>query len=348
MAPRRAVLEAGDLLAGRYCLERIIGRGSTAIIWRARDVTNDEPVALKSAVPRPQTGVPVELAAAHVRNEAATASRLSHRSFVRVRELVEHKDVPVLVMEYVEGPSLTSALRHSKHLSRAEVAWIGAEIAEALVVAHDQGLSHGDISPANVLLPPGRVVLIDMGLPGNSEVERKLGVHLADPDFAAPERLQGWPSSPAADVWSLAATLYSAVEEVPRGPSPVSLPLSTEAIVRRAQHSPVFSKAGPLAPLLATALSDDPFGRPSTEHVAEQLRELSDLLGGAPSSMQGGGAAGQSGGADEGSSDAADESADDDAAEGGTDALAGLLGNLRGSMLTSGTLPVPGVDSGPS
>ncbi|MGN6088926.1 MAG: protein kinase domain-containing protein [Actinomycetales bacterium] len=328
MAPRRAIFEAGDLLADRYCLERIVGRGSTAIVWRARDVTNGDAVALKCAVPRPQTRVPVELARAHVRNEGETASQVRHRAFVSVREVLEHEGVPVLVMEYVDGPSLSSALRHSRHLTRAEVAWIGAEAAEALAEAHELGLSHGDISPANLLLPPGRVVLIDMGLPGNSDVERRLGLHLADPDFAAPERLQGWPSSPASDVWSLAATLYSAIEEVPRGPAPVSLPLSTEAIVRRNRNAPVFSKAGPLAPLLATALADDPFARPSTAHVAEQLRELAALLGTTDGDEQPE--------VDRGEDAEATASGVADTAE-----IAGLVEGLRGALLATGTLPVP-------
>lgn len=267
MRPERAT--AGEVVADRYRLSRVIGRGGTAVVWLACDQRTDRAVAIKVADGLADRGIGSELADAHVRNEAAVGAALQHPGLPAVQDLVEVHGRAAVVMEYVEGRSLAELLSTRGRLSRKHTARIGASIAATLAAMEDADLVHGDLSPGNVLLADdGRAVLIDVGLPGDSAIEQRLHVHLADPDFAAPERLEGWPPSTASDVWALAATLFAAVEGRPRGPRGLRNGHRDERV------GLLFKHAGPLAPLLGASLHRAPEVRPSAAYLAEQLSAL--------------------------------------------------------------------------
>src|SRR5206468_8958985 len=151
-APDRLFLDFQSAVAGRYSLERELGRGGMGVVYLAREVRLDRPVAIKL--------LPPELAAHEVlRNrfmrEAQTAARLSHPYIVPIHSVDEIAGYVFYVMAYVDGETLAQRVTARGPLPPHEVTRIVREVAWALAYAHAQGVVHRDIKPANVLLERG-------------------------------------------------------------------------------------------------------------------------------------------------------------------------------------------------
>ncbi|TQK52416.1 serine/threonine protein kinase [Streptomyces sp. SLBN-118] len=265
---------AGLLLAGRYRLSETIGSGGMGKVWRAHDEVLHRVVAVKELTAGRYVSEADRIVLhARTQKEARAAARISHPGVVTVHDVLEHDARPWIVMQYVDGPSLADAAKESGRIPAAEGARIGLHVLRALGAAHAAGVLHRDVKPANVLLSrDGRVLITDFGIAaieGDSTITRT-GEIVGSIDYLAPERVRGADPGPASDLWSLGATLYTAVE----GESPFrrSSPLaSMQAVVGEEPGQPEW--AGPLAPVIMALLRKDPAARPSAAEAEQMLVE---------------------------------------------------------------------------
>uniref|UniRef100_UPI0011773393 serine/threonine-protein kinase n=1 Tax=Crossiella equi TaxID=130796 RepID=UPI0011773393 len=204
------------LLANRYRLDDELGRGGMSVVWCGYDTLLERAVAIKEL--RGQSDWTPATAAAHherIRREAASAARLDHPNVVRIHDLVTADGRPWIVMEQIPGSSLQQLVDDSGPLRPHVAARIGLSVLEALDTAHHRGILHRDVKPANVMVrDDGRVFLTDFGVARLTEAETAAttGALHGSPGYLAPERLKGQLPRPASDLWSLGATLYTAVE----------------------------------------------------------------------------------------------------------------------------------------
>ncbi|MFI1866301.1 serine/threonine-protein kinase [Streptomyces jumonjinensis] len=269
--------EAGLLLAGRYRLGETIGRGGMGRVWRAHDEVLHRVVAVKELTAGMYASEPDRAVLhARTRKEARAAARITHPGVVTVHDVLDHDARPWIVMQYVDGRSLAEAVKESGRIPVPEAARIGARILRALEAAHAAGVLHRDVKPANVLLSrDGQILITDFGIAaieGDSTITRT-GEIVGSIDYLAPERVRGGDPGPASDLWSLGATLYTAVE----GTSPFrrSSPLSTmQAVVGEEPRPP--EHAGPLTPVIMALLDKDPAARPSAEQTGRMLRAVTE------------------------------------------------------------------------
>ncbi|CAM5487964.1 serine/threonine-protein kinase [Streptomyces avidinii] len=261
------------VISGRYRLLEPIGRGGMGIVWRARDEVLAREVAVKE-VRAPAGLEPAELERLYRRleREAWAAARVSHRGVVTVYDVASEDGRPWIVMELVRGLSLADVLEAEGPMAPQRAAHIGEQVLAALRSAHDCGVLHRDVKPANVLIAnDGRVVLGDFGiasLEGSSAITMT-GEVVGSPEFLSPERALGNDPGPASDLWALGVMLYAAVE----GATPFhgATPLDTLRAVVDAELPPP-RRAGALEPVLEGLLRKDPAERLPAAEAAGMLR----------------------------------------------------------------------------
>jgi eukaryotic-like serine/threonine-protein kinase len=259
--------EIGMLLAGRYRLAEVVGRGATASVWRARDELLDRDVAVKHFRERQSFAVA----------EARLAARVRHPNVAAVHDLVRHAGSSWLVMDFHGVTTLATLLRGGRRLPPPVVAGLGQQLLAALRAVHAAGVVHCDVKPSNLLLgDDGRMVLIDFGIAeavggAPAHPARRKGDVVGSPAYLAPELVRGAAPQPAADLWSLGATLYTAVEG--HGPFPRGDAVSTLTAVLSDPPAPT-RRAGRLQPLLARLLDKEATRRPSHDAVQALLVDL--------------------------------------------------------------------------
>ncbi|MCY1136396.1 serine/threonine-protein kinase [Actinoplanes sp. Pm04-4] len=263
-----------ELVGGRYRLLELIGSGGMGRVWRAQDELLQRVVAVKEI-----TVASTALLATQTMREARAAARLDHPGVINVYDVVWQQGRSWLVMEYVKGRSLQEAVQADGPLPPREVARLGLRVLSALRSAHSGGVLHRDVKPGNVLLAAdGRVVLTDFGLavigdrePGGPDPL------LGSPHYVAPEQLRTQQTGTPADLWSLGATLYTAVE----GRPPFArddVEASVQALLNDDPDPP--RRAGPLAALLLALLDKNPQSRPDGERTAAWLETVAVPAGG--------------------------------------------------------------------
>ncbi|MER7005947.1 protein kinase [Dactylosporangium sp. NPDC000555] len=264
---------APSVVADRYRLLEPLGAGGMGRVWRARDEVLHRDVAVKQIVLPPELYDSArDVAMERTLREARAAARLNHPNVVRVYDVLAAEGQPWLVMEYVRSRSLDQVFRNDGPLEPRRVAEIGLAVLDALRAAHRAGVDHRDIKPGNVLLADdGRVVLTDFGIArveGEGHVTRT-GLVLGSPEFIAPERAREGIAGPASDLWSLGATLYTAVE----GRSPFGRGSAMETLTALAsEEADPPQRAGALAPALRALLRKDPKTRADFTQTEELLR----------------------------------------------------------------------------
>ncbi|HEX4225382.1 MAG TPA: serine/threonine-protein kinase, partial [Pseudonocardiaceae bacterium] len=275
--------EVGQLVAERYRLTQHIGSGAMGVVWQALDERLHRTVALKQLLLSPGLSTAdTKEATERAMREGRIAARLQHPNAVSVYDVVDDNGQPVLVMEYVPSRSLSAVLDDRQTLDPLEVARIGSQIAIALTAAHTAGIVHRDIKPGNVLLADdGTVKITDFGISratGDVTVTAT-GMLAGTPAYLAPEVAKGENPGPPSDVFSLASTLYAAVEGYP----PFGHSDNTLAVLHAVAACRTIppKQAGPLTGLLSQMLRANPEERPT---MAETSRALSALAAGqAPS-----------------------------------------------------------------
>ncbi|MEU8797271.1 serine/threonine-protein kinase [Spirillospora sp. NPDC048819] len=273
------------VLAGRYRLGERLGSGGMGTVWSAVDETLRRTVAVKEIVfPDVLTAEERRVAAGRAQREARAAALIDHPGVITVHDVVIEDERPWIVMELVSGASLEEVLRRDGPRPPAVAAQIGLEVLDALEAAHAKGIVHRDVKPSNVLLgQDGRVVLTDFGIASidADPALTRTGTFVGSPGYIAPERLREQPGGPESDLWSLAATLYTAVEGRP--PFRRDSPMAVLGAVLSEEPAPP-RQAGSLAPLLWYLLRKDPSARPKAEDVRRVLRNVS---AGRPSGLPG-------------------------------------------------------------
>ncbi len=246
-----AARESQRLLAGRYRLGAVIGRGGMGAVWRAHDELLHRDVAVKEIVwPAHLDAEEREIARRRAVREAQLAARVHHPNVVGVYDIVEEDDRPSIVMELVPFRSLRDAVAEEGPMTPAQAARVGLSVLAALRAVHEAGVVHRDVKPANILLSPeGRVVLTDFGIAkaADSPALTVSGVLLGSPSYLAPERARGGRAGAAADMWALGASLYAAVEGRPPFERDGVLASLTAVVADELEPAP---HAGPLWPVI--------------------------------------------------------------------------------------------------
>jgi serine/threonine protein kinase len=252
-APSAPVLptgRSGDVVAGRYTLEKLLGVGGMGAVWSAREESTGTPVALK------------ELTAGHLdaaRAEAEAARGVEHPSVVTIHEVVQHAELPWIVMELVAGRSLGHQIRHEGRLPADTFRHVATQLLDAVSAVHATGVVHRDITPGNILYgDDARIVLIDFGLAHPWQTPPTARELHGSPPYVAPETIRNGTFGPAADLFAVGATLYAAAE----GRRPFHAP-TTAGTLKALLDAPVpaVRHAGEFEPLLRGLLRKDPSDR---------------------------------------------------------------------------------------
>ncbi len=256
------------MIAGRYVLESEIGRGGMGVVWRAHDQVLGRDVAVK----RIAHGAATDASTQRAQREARLAATLNHPNVVSVLDLVIEGDEQWLVMEYVEGVTLTELVRRHGALAPDDAALVLSRVADALAAAHASGIVHRDVKPSNILVgADGLVKLSDFGIARSAGDESltQTGMLIGSPAYIAPEVATGSVASAASDVWSLGASLYLAVTGSPAYESEGNVLATLHRIVNEPPPRP--ESAGWLAPLLEGTMTIDPRARWQMSQVREFL-----------------------------------------------------------------------------
>ncbi|MEU3532506.1 serine/threonine-protein kinase [Streptomyces murinus] len=250
------------LLAGRYRLGDVLGRGGMGTVWRAEDETLGRTVAVKEL--RFPTNIDEEekrRLITRTLREAKAIARIRNNSAVTVFDVVDEDDRPWIVMELVEGKSLAEVIREDGVLEPRRAAEVGLAVLDVLRSAHREGILHRDVKPSNVLIADdGRVVLTDFGI---AQVEgdpsiTSTGMLVGAPSYISPERARGHKPGPAADLWSLGGLLYAAVEGVPPYDKGSAIATLTAVMTEQLDEP---KNAGPLRDVIYGLLTKDPAER---------------------------------------------------------------------------------------
>ncbi|WP_369272904.1 serine/threonine-protein kinase [Streptomyces sp. R11] len=251
------------LLAGRYRLGGVLGRGGMGTVWRAVDETLGRTVAVKEL--RFPSNIDEEekrRLITRTLREAKAIARIRNNSAVTVFDVVDEDDRPWIVMELVEGKSLAEVIREDGLLEPKRAAEVGLAVLDVLRSAHREGILHRDVKPSNVLLESDteRVVLTDFGI---AQVEgdpsiTSTGMLVGAPSYISPERARGHKPGPAADLWSLGGLLYASVEGVPPYDKGSAIATLT-AVMTEPLEEP--KNAGPLKDVIYGLLTKDPAKR---------------------------------------------------------------------------------------
>jgi hypothetical protein len=264
----------GRVVAGRYALLDVLGRGGMGVVWRAEDRVLEREVALKEvtfsiALDDEDRAVLRE----RTMREARAAARLHHPCVTTVFDVVEEDGKPWLVMERVHARSVEEMLDQGGPLHPRAAARIGLDVLAALEAAHAAGIVHRDVKPANVLVgSDGHAHLTDFGIATSTGDSGLTGNQLiGSPPYMAPERVHGEEPRPPVDLWSLGATLYTAVE----GRRAFDRPESFATLMAVVSEEPAAMRlAGPLEPVLRGLLTKDPARRSTVQEARRGLEAV--------------------------------------------------------------------------
>ncbi|MFF5564196.1 serine/threonine-protein kinase [Streptomyces sp. NPDC012623] len=265
----------GRLLAGRYRLGAVLGRGGMGTVWRALDETLGRTVAVKELrFPSSIDDDEKRRLITRTLREAKAIARIRNNGAVTVFDVVDEDDRPWIVMELVEGKSLAEAVREDGLLTPRRAAEVGLAILDVLRSAHREGILHRDVKPSNVLIAEdGRVVLTDFGIAqveGDPSVT-STGMLVGAPSYISPERARGHKPGPAADLWSLGGLLYASVEGSP--PYDKGSAIATLTAVMTEPLDPP-KNAGALTEVIYGLLAKDPEQRLDDAGARALLEEI--------------------------------------------------------------------------
>jgi serine/threonine-protein kinase len=195
----------GQILAERYRIVALLGKGGMGEVYRADDLTLGQPVAMKFL---PEAVAHDGAAQARFHREVRLARQVSHPNVCRVFDIGEAAGLPFLSMEYVDGEDLASLLKRIGHLPQDKAIDIARQICAGLAAAHEAGVLHRDLKPANLMLDRrGKIRITDFGLAGVAAIAER-EVVAGTPAYMAPEQLTGQPATAQSDIYSLGLVLY--------------------------------------------------------------------------------------------------------------------------------------------
>ncbi len=271
------------LIAGRYRITRLVGRGGMGAVYLARDTELDEDVALKVLSDDLATS-PVLID--RFRREVKLARRVTHENVARMFDIGEHEGARFLTMEFVDGESLAELLGRTGRLPVAKVLDLARAICAGLGAAHRAGVVHRDLKPDNVMLGRnGRVLITDFGIardPVTSQVGATVGMVVGTPAYMAPEQVEARADIDArADIYALGVMLFELFTgELPwRGSSPMAV-AAARLYAEPPDPRAVVPELPPgLAAVVIRCMARDPAARPaSADAVRDALSGSSPTL----------------------------------------------------------------------
>ena len=255
---------AGVLVTGRYQIIGLLGKGGMGEVYRANDLTLDQPVALKF-LPESMARDAAMLARFH--NEVRVARQVSHPNVCRVYDLGEVDGRPYLSMEYIDGEDLGSLLRRIGRLPADKALEFARRICAGLAAAHDKGVLHRDLKPSNIMVDSqGRVFITDFGLAAVTGELREAQAREGTPAYMAPEQLAGSEVTARSDIYALGLVLY----EMFAGKRPFEAGTLAEMVRLQQQSTPaslttLVKDVDPAVErVIQRCLAADPRNRPAT------------------------------------------------------------------------------------
>ena len=289
-----------DRLSDRYRLVDCIGTGGMSVVWLARDEILGRDVVVKLLGPQR----PGDTSSRHlIRQEALSAAGLSHPNVTTVYDYGEvnfpdGETVPFVVMEFVPGRTLSARLAEGPMPWR-EAVRMAAEVSAALAAAHQHGLVHRDVKPANVMLTPVGAKVLDFGIAAAVGTPDEGDILLGTPAYVAPERLAGGAVHPSADVYAVGLLLYKALTgHLPWNASTATQILKSHRWVAPAPLPDIPGMPPGVAKLCLQCLSKKPANRPDSVELASRLAELAGIRVALPDGGRAGGDNDRTGGGD--------------------------------------------------
>ncbi|MGC2814650.1 MAG: serine/threonine-protein kinase [Candidatus Acidiferrum sp.] len=196
----------GQIIAERYRVVAIAGRGGMGEVYRAEDLKLSQLVAIKFL---PEALAQDAAALSRFHSEVRIARQVSHPNVCRVFDIGDAEGFPFLSMEYVDGEDLASVVRRIGRLSPDKATEVARQICAGLAAAHERGVVHRDLKPANVMLDgAGKIRITDFGLAGIAASIQGADIRAGTPAYMAPEQLAGREVTPRSDIYSLGLILY--------------------------------------------------------------------------------------------------------------------------------------------
>ncbi len=251
----------GNMVAGRYRVVSLIGRGGMGEVYRADDLTLGQAVALKFLTPE------LEHHADRLRrflDEVRLALKVSHPNVCRVHDVGEVDGIHFISMEFVDGEDLASLLRRIERFPRERAAKVARQICAGLAAAHDQGILHRDLKPANIMIDSrGHAKITDFGLARLGDLAGDAEVRAGTPAYMAPEQRAGLQVTARSDIYALGLVLYELFtgrhafpEHLTGAPTSSSAPSSPSSIVEGMEPG--------VERVLLQCLDEDPALRPAS------------------------------------------------------------------------------------
>jgi hypothetical protein len=261
--------QPGQLLADRYRVISLVGRGGMGEVYRASDLTLNQPVALKFL---PQAAASRPDLLERFRGEVRIARQVSHPNVCRVYDIGEVEGSALISMEYVDGEDLGSLLRRIGRLPGDKAVEIARKLCAGLAAAHARGVLHRDLKPANIMIDGrGQVLIMDFGLAAVADQVAGNDVRSGTPAYMAPEQLAGREVSERSDIYALGLVLYEMFtgQRAFKNNDRSTLP-STSSIVR--DVDPVIER------IITRCLQPEPAGRPQSALAVARMLPGGDPL----------------------------------------------------------------------
>jgi serine/threonine-protein kinase len=282
-----AATTTGHDLAGRkigsFEVGEVIGRGGMGVVYLARDTKLDRSVAIKSMPAELQANSTAQL---RFKREAKLLASLNHPNIAVIHDIIEQDaGSGYLVLEYIPGQTLTERIAH-KRLELEDALSIGRQIAEALLGAYENGVTHRDLKPGNVkITPEGRVKVLDFGLAKASEQQDEKvastitqpGRIVGTPAYMSPEQARGTPTDHRTDIWSFGCVMY----EMLTGRLPFEGETATDTVARVLEREPDWQALPRETPanirvMLRRCLEKKP--RQRLQHIGDAVIEIDETL----------------------------------------------------------------------
>jgi serine/threonine-protein kinase len=275
--PDRLFLDFQSAIAGRYSLERELGRGGMGVVYLAREVRLDRPVAIKLLPPSKARDPKLR---ERFLREARTAAKLSHPNVIPIHAVEEIGEFVFFAMAYIEGETLTERVRRRGPLAPSEAARVLRDVAWALAYAHGQGVIHRDVKPDNILLEStGRVLVADFGIAsvvtGAAALTGGAGEVIGTPEFMSPEQALGEAVDARSDLYSLGIVGYFAFS----GSLPFEAEKATDVLAKQiTEPAPPLTSVAPGVPRRIAQAIDRCLAKDATERP-DGPTVLADQLG---------------------------------------------------------------------
>lgn len=272
--PASPVLEAGDVLGGRYEILELLGEGGMGAVYKARDRELDRPVALKLIRPEMASSPSI---LARFKQELLLSRQVTHKNVIRIYDLGDADGVKFITMEFVEGRDLRAMIHEKKKFSPEEAVEIIQQVCQALEAAHAVGVIHRDLKPQNIMREnTGRILVMDFGLARTIEGDgmTQVGALVGTMEYMSPEQALAKELDQRSDLYTLGLILY----ELLTGKMPFNAESALASLIKRTQERavPVSDHdqkiPGALSGIVSKCLERDPNLR--YQSANELLRDL--------------------------------------------------------------------------